>query len=403
MSLIIAERLPADRMSTGRIAETALGIQVQNLGLPVCVAGCLGIVAWNLLRDPTKARPLWPLALMLFFFSAVAFSNLAASGGEVRSGSRIALLLALTIWSIQPRLEDLRLLGIAGLVIVAICIALLPSGKAWMPSADIVIQEKALIGTQLMAGPFGQSNVLGMAFGVTMPFVFLFRRAWTRVGAFALMGYFLILTGSRSTIIGLAGAVVIAFFMVCLRDRLLSGAVALVGAVGLVVVSFWLPLSTMDPQAFTQRGSIWMISRSTWTASTQSFLFGQGLGYYGIGGHFALFDHGSPTYHGHNELLSLMTTSGAVALVAFLAIVATALSGLLRSWLRGRQTGLFAVLVLLGCSIAETPLRIDAIDSLGWLTWFSLFAILVAATGSDEQRSGQELPPPRSMSRSLSR
>lgn len=403
VSLIVAERLPADRMSTGRIAETALGAQVQSIGLPACVFGCLSIVLWNLLRDPIRVRPLWPLVAMGFFFASIAFANLAASGGEVRSGSRIALLLALTIWSIQPQLEDLRLLGIAGMVIVAISLALLPSGKAWMPAADIVLQEKAIIGTQLLAGPFGQSNVLGMALGVTMPFVFLFRRVGTRLAAFGLMGFFLVLTGSRSTLVGIAGALVIALVMACVRDRLLSGIIGLLGAGALLALGMWVPLTTNDPQAFTQRGSIWMISRATWGTSTESLLFGQGLGYYGIGGHFALFDHGSPTYHGHNELVSTMTTSGLVSLAAFLTIIGTALFGAFRFRGRGRRTAFFAILVLLGCSIAETPLRIDAIDSLGWLTWFSLFATLVAVSGGEAGHEPYVVPGSRIRSRSASR
>jgi O-antigen ligase len=384
VSLIIAGRLPADRLSTGRIADTELGVLVQSWGAPLCVAGCLSIVVWNLVRDPARARPLWPLASMMLLFAAIAVANLAASGGELRSGSRIALLLALTIWSIQPRLEDLRVLGSVGLVIVAISVLLLPSGKTWMPAADVVLQEKALIGTQLMAGPFGQSNVLGLALGVTLPFVFLFRRMWVRLGAFGLLTFFLVLTGSRSTLIGVAGAAVIGVIVVCVRDRFLSGLVAALGAVGLVIVSFWVPLGTSDPQAFTQRGSIWMISRATWGATTESFLFGQGLEYYGVGGHFAVFDHGSPTYHGHNEFVSIMTTSGLLSLVAFLGVVATALYGLLRTTGRGRRTGLFATVTLLGCGIAETPLRIDAIDSLGWLTWFSLFSIVVAVSSTHD-------------------
>ena len=401
VSLIVGQRLPADRLSTGRIAETALGIQTQNVGLVVCVAGCLSIVGWNLLAHPTRPRPLLPLFAMLAMFGCVGFANLVATGGETRSGSRIALLLAVTIWSIQPAVRDLRVLAVTGLVIVAVSIALLPSGKTWMPAADIVLQEKALVGTQLMAGPFGQSNVLGLALAVTIPFAFLFKRVAVRLGAVALIGFFLVLSGSRSALLGVAAAFAIGVVIAMIRGRFLSGAVALIGAVGLLTVSLWLPLTTTNPQAFTQRGSIWMISRSMWGRSDGALLFGNGLGYYGIGGHFALYDHGSPTYHGHNEIVSIMTTSGLATVAAFLLVLTIAFVGALKRRGFGRRAVLVSLLVLLGCGIAETPLRIDTVDSLGWLTWFAFFAVVVAVAGDvDDSHS---VSSPRSLSRSAAR
>ncbi|WP_295782883.1 O-antigen ligase family protein [uncultured Microbacterium sp.] len=401
VNLVIAGRLPADRMSTGRIADTVLGSQVQNLGMIACIVGCLAIAGWNLLTRSELVRPAAPLLATFALFASVSFANLVASGQEVRSGSRIALLLALTIWVLQPRVGDLRLIGVAGLVIVAVSLALLPSGKTWMPAADIVLQEKALIGTQLMAGPFGQSNVLGLALAVCAPFVFLFRRVVVRLASFGVIGWFLILSGSRSALIGLAMAVTVALVILVVRNRLFSGVVAAVAVVVFVCASLWLPLTTNDPQAFTQRGSIWMISRATW-ASDSALLFGNGLSYYGIGGRFAVFEHGSPTYHGHNELLSVMTTSGVVATTALLAIFATALVGALRMSGRGRRTMFLVVLVLLGSGIAETPLRIDTVDSLGWLTWFALFAVTVATT-REARETGQSEGAPLTRSRSRAR
>lgn len=403
VSLIIAGRLPADRLSTGRIAETALGTLVQNAGLVACVGGCLALVVWNLLTDAARIRPLWPLASTVLLFACVSFSNLAASGDEVRSGSRVALLLAVTVWAIQPTVEDLRVVGTTGVILVAVSVALLPSGKTWMPAADIVLQEKAIIGTQLMAGPFGQSNILGLALAVTMPFVFLFRRPWTRLASFLVVGFFLVLTGSRSTLLGIVASVVLGIIVVAMRGRFLAGVVAVIGVLGLAVGSLWIALTTTDPEAFTQRGSIWMISRATWAATNRTLLFGNGLDYYGIGGHFAVFDHGSPTYHGHNELVSIMTTSGAVTLTAFLLIYGTVVFGALRMTGRGRRTMFLAMFAVLGCGIAETPLRIDTIDSLGWLTWFSLFAAVVAVMGEDREELRRPLVRAESRGRSRGR
>ena len=404
VSLVLAGRLPADRLSTGRIAETAAGSLVATTGFIACVLGCLGIVVVNLLRDPTRVRPVWPLACIALLFGAVSVSHLIASGGEIRSGSRMALLLALTLWSIQPSLRDLRVIGVAGLIVVGVSVALLPSEKTWMPKTDVVLQEKAFIGSQLMAGPFGQSNVLGLVLAVALPFVFLFRRKFTRVASFLVIAFTLVLTGSRSSLIGVGAALAIAGVAAVLRDRFLSGAAVVLGALGLAVASLWLPLTTNDPQAFTQRGSIWMVSRRTWGRDDVTALFGNGLDYYGLGGRFAVFDHGSPTYHGHNEAVSLMTTSGAVSLIAFCVVLATALHRTLRSRRPGRLAGATAVLVLLGCGIAETPLRFDTVDSLGWISWAGLLGLVMLAPDAPANRDAvaapQAAPPARMRSRS---
>lgn len=395
VNLVFGGRLPADFDSTGNVAQTAIGGRVGTLSVIIGYVVIAALISYNVILKKTKTVIHWPLALILIFFLTVSLANFAASGGvELRIGAREAIALGVALWSIQPKLRDLRVVGAAAFGVALCSFALIPSGRAWMLHADASLLEKAIIGHDLLAGPFPQSNVLGLVLTAGIGFIFMMKHAFWRVVAFVTVGFALLLSGSRTSLIAVAVACVVALVAVLVRSH--RGWTTICAVSGLITAAavFVLPISTHDPAAFTDRGEIWMLSRVTWLSGVKTFLVGNTLSFYGSGSQFSV-QNGTPTYHGHNEFVTVMTMSGVIALLLLALIFWLAMRNTLAIRGAGARSGALVLLCLLVASLAETPLRIDTVDSVGWMAWFALFGLLFAAArDANDEASADKLPRP---------
>ena len=386
VNLIVGGRLPASFESTGRVAVTALGTEVTTLGTIAFYGGSAALFFYNFIRRDRKAAPGWPVLLLLGFFLSVSLMNFFGSNGtSLRIGSRVGIVLVLVLWSIRPKIRDLRVIGIFGTLVALGSFALIPSGKAWMLRADFALVEKALVGQDLLGGIFPQSNIMGLAMAACAPFALLMKRRLVGVVSFLIMAGALLLTSSRTSLIGFGIALAVAIVALLFRRPKSVSMVHGIAAVGMGIGTIVLPLVTKDWHAFTDRGGIWSLSRQEWK-SPEQFLLGNGLEFYGLGSTFAR-KFGSPSYHGHNEFVTILTMSGAVTVCVFIVVMIIAFRGASYASV-GRRPALFALLSLLGISIAETPLRIDTVDILPWATWFGLIAIVMA--GANERADALE-------------
>ncbi|WP_197220347.1 MULTISPECIES: hypothetical protein [Bacteria] len=376
VNLIVGGRLPAGYGSTGRVAVTSLGTATGILGEIAFYLGSAVIVFGSLLRRDRKPAPGAPALLLLGFFLLIVFMSFFSSDAtNVRIGSRIAIVLVLVIWCIQPRIRDLRVIGAVGTLVALGSFALIPSGKAWMLQADFALIEKSLIGDQLLGGLFPQSNILGIVMATCAPFAFLMKRKSIGAIAFLLMSLALVLTSSRTALISYAIALPVALIALIWRNRTFKNVLHASAAIAIVVVVVALPLVIQDWHAFSNRGAIWMLSRHEWS-SLGNFLLGSSLEFYGLDSNFAR-QNGSPTYHGHNQFVTLLTMSGALVVCYFVVVMIVAFRGAMSATV-GSRPALMALLALMGMYIAETPLRIDTVDTLAWATWFSLICIVIA-------------------------
>lgn len=382
VNLLVGGRAAATATSTGTVVATGAGELAGNVAAAAFVLACLGVVVANV-AQVRRFPQLTALILFLVFFAVVTVADFVANEASGLRFSYYAIAVLLVVgWSVQPRFEDLGIIGAVGLLVAVASLALIPSGTGWMSESYATLNEKALIGDRTLGGIYPQGNILGMVLSSTMPLMLLFKRRLLGLASFAVGLWALLLTASRTSWAGLAVSTAVVLVLLAARKGRVLRILTVLGAVAITSVVVALPILTTDPLAFTARGQIWIYSREHWGSPT-ALLFGSGLDVYGIGGAIATA-LGAPSYHGHNEFVTLMTTSGLVAAVLFAVLFGLAVARVLMLPIgRPMRTVSYFLLTLIGISIAETPLRIDTVDLLAWCTWLPLVLCFFAVTGSE--------------------
>lgn len=379
--LLVGGRLPATATSTGNVAATSAGHLAGQVAAIAFYLGCLVIFVSNL-STAQRFPQLTALLLFLVFFAVVTTADFVASGGTgLRFSYYAVAILVVVAWSVQPHFEDLALVGGVGLLAAIASLALIPAGTGWMPDSYFTLNEKAIIGTRTLGGIYPQGNILGMVLSSTMPLMLLFRRRLLGFAAYGIAFWTLLLSASRTSGAGLAVSTAVVLVALLARREGVVKIIIVLGALFIAAVMVVLPIITTDPDAFTTRGQIWIYSIEHWD-SLSALFFGSGLAIYGIGGDIALA-LGAPSYHGHNEFVTLMTETGIVAALLFASLFAVALARVLRL-AHGRTLRVvsYFLLTLIGVCIAETPMRTDTIDMLTWATWLPFVLCFFAVTGN---------------------
>ena len=252
--------------ANGREAGSVLGIsnivptQLGNIltyGLTAAIVSLsiLSIaLAWR--RSPTGA---WMLAVPTGLWVWLQLSTFANSGGwYLTPASVVALILCPAFWVLRPRVTWFAIFGR-----LAICLAVVSlvyavfSPSAWMlGTLDTMSETKAFLGSGLLAGPLGNMNDLGMSLVMGLPFIWLIRNRVVRVGGIVAVVSALVLSSSRTSMIALG---CIALVVVCCAALGPPGRRRVYGAalVTLTLLGIYVPFSTVNPTAFTDRGAIW--------------------------------------------------------------------------------------------------------------------------------------------------
>lgn len=239
----------------------------------------------------------------------------------------LANLVLLAIWNTGARIGELKWIPIlvTGVGVYSLI------GAVLIPEYMMynTVSRKSLIFGWELAGPFGQSNALGMYCAIAFSLVPLVTRTRWRYFCAAILLVTIVASASRTALI--AVGFVILWWLLC-RVRL-ALSVSLMGTVlagGAAAVASVIPLLRWSPETFTERAFIWSGALDLWR---QSPLVGSGYNFFLTHGQEdaeTILWAGMGT--GHNILIDTLVKFGLTGL-AFLVpiwIGATLVTGTLR-------------------------------------------------------------------------
>lgn len=128
------------------------------------------------------------------------------------------------------------------------------SDQAFMPQGWHA--EKAIIGANILVGPFHHSNTLGMVMLLSIPFVVTQFSRWWRYVALILVWVALLWSAARISIAAAAVVTILSLAILWLRPTVAKWIVA-AAAVGSAAAALVVPFVVQDRAFLTNRGSIW--------------------------------------------------------------------------------------------------------------------------------------------------
>lgn len=270
-----------------------------------------------------------------------------------------ALLLPVVVfalWAARPALSCLRTLAhlTIGAAVISMAMAVVdpPSALFRSDQGALIVEEKQIIPSGMLAGFLTQPNNLGQFIVLGMPALFLLRSRWLRLVYFLIGAFTIVWTASRTSLYALT--------MMCLAAALLwltrgHGARRNLSTV-MIAIPFAavcaLPLVTTDPSAYSERGFIWQASLPAWYSSPW---FGQGANWYRdlatTSGSIA-----SSAFQGHNQVVQLLVTGGLLYAILTGAMILMASSRAVRLAGRGVNYGVIYLVALAGTCLLEVSL-----------------------------------------------
>jgi O-antigen ligase len=272
----------------------------------------LALAAWfvmtHLRRLPTDRR----LSLVILIAPWVFMvSRDLYVGGRPKLIVLLYPMLVLAVWTLRPRLEQLRVIGwLTGLfAVLNLALALVLPSKGLFTSSvgELIAPDKQILPWGILVGIFTNGNLLGVFLVLALPAVALIRQPMHRVWIVALVAFCLVWTSSRSSLAALAAVLAVFLLLAVLRatGRGAASAAVLLVAAALVVA---LPLATRTNDAFTNRGYIWRTSLGNW--ALQPWV-GLGSKWYDQIGQYANALPGT-AFHGHNLFVHALVTGGVI-------------------------------------------------------------------------------------------
>lgn len=346
----------------------------QGIGL-LFLAVALVLLIASINRRP--ARHFGWLAAALAPWAALQVSHLLA-GGTPDIWAAAYPAAAVAIWLRPPAIQVLATIGALTAVSAAASLLLLVAAPdlAMYASGEGV---KTMYESGLLAGIYPHANMLGMAMALGIPFVFLIQRPKVRLWCLVLSVGVLLATASRSSLAAAAVAVLLYLLMRKHPGRAQQRtALPLLAAVGVMA---YLPLTTEDSTAFTDRGRIWMLALSAWRDQPWT---GWGPNAFTEVNRLV---NGMTQYHTHaHNLLAMTLVTGGLAMVAAMVLM------LFLTWRRavhlsrdGHAQPLIWLTVVIVVSWLEASLSLNSLT--GYLLWLPLLVILLGRSsdgGPDE-------------------
>ncbi len=272
----------------------------------------LGVVAlWLLVASARRARHLriLPLIAMLAPWVYMVIRDWYITGHPSQAALLVPLV-AIALWTLQPRLRCLSTLGYLTALAAGLSIAMAmvdpPSAIFRSIGGDVVSADKEVLPWGLLIGFLTQPNSLGKFLVLGLPAVFLIPRAKWRVAGIALTVFAIVWSASRTSLYAAAAACTIAIVLAVVtspRARKALGGLAIVLSMGVVCA---LPLLPTEPTAFTNRSFIWQASLPYWQLDPW---FGQGSSWYRDIAQTSGAIAGS-AFQGHNQLVQSLVTGG---------------------------------------------------------------------------------------------
>lgn len=316
--------------------------------------------------------------------------NEFARGGRISAPMILPIGVAVTFWAFQTRVADLKLYALLAAALAAVSMAMTVTAPTlmYMPESFDAASDKSLTGLPLLAGFFSHPNSNGLFLLLALPLTHLFSRwylRWTTAGVILAA---IVWSSSRTALFGAVVWLVVMLLKLLLRASLrrILG-VLLIGLIAAIVV---IPLTTTDPEAYTNRGAIWQFVLSQ-MHGTEWIV---GLGHTWFPDHYDLLSSALSTAagHGHNVFANYVVTGGLI-LVLLIAVVLLNAARIAAHLPHREHVAAMAFLcVLAAASILETAWRTDVPDTLFASMMVPLFVIATQSrvvTPSFGGRSGE--------------
>lgn len=281
--------------------------------------------------------------------------------------------VALTFWAINARVSDLKLYALLAAAITGTTMALTTVAPTlmYMPQTFDAASDKTLTGLPLLAGFFSHPNINGLFLVLALPLTHLFARWYLRWLTAGVLLTAIVWSSSRTALFAAAVWLVVMLLDLVLRASLRR--VLQVFFVALVVAVVVVPLTTTDPEAYTERGAIWQFN----LAQLHGMQWLVGLGHTWYVDNYPLLRDALSTAagHGHNVFVTSVVTGGLV-LAALIGVVLLH-TGRIASGLPRRESvaAMAFLCVLAAASITESVWRTEAPDTLFASMLVPLFVI----------------------------
>lgn len=355
----------------------------QATGLLFLLITC-GLLVTSLNRKP--ARHIGWLAAALAPWAALQTSHILTghTPGVMAAAYPAA---ALAIWLRSPGVQVLATIGAvtSASAFASLLLLVVRPDLALYASGDGL---KTAWSSGLLAGIYPHANMLGMAMALGIPFVLLIQRPRVRLWCLVMTIGVLLATASRSSLAAAAAA--LALWLLVRRHPHRARQRTALPLLGAVAVMAWLPLTTEDPAAYTDRGLIWKRALTVW--EDQPWL-GYGPDAFTEVGRLANYIPGHHT-HAHN-LLAMTLVTGGLVMVAAMTVM------LFVTWRRavdlsrdGYGQPLIYLTVMIVVSWLEASLTVNNLA--GYPFWLPLLVILLSRRSDstvDDAAQGQASPP----------
>lgn len=252
----------------------------------------------------------------------------------------LANLVLLAIWNVGARIAELKWIPILMAGVGAYSII----GGLIIPEYMMynLVSRKSLVAGWELAGPFGQSNALGMYCAIAFSLVPLIVSTRWRVVCGSILIATIVASATRTALIA-AGFVVVWWLLCRLRSavpiRVMGTALAGLALSAAMII----PLLDWSPESFTDRAFIWRGGLETWHHSP---IVGMGFNWFLTGGQTQaeiVVWAGAGT--GHNILIDTLVKYGLAGVAALLPIWVGAVFAARAVRVTGEQIACFGYLI----------------------------------------------------------
>ena len=348
--------------------------------------GTLGLAGFIILR--CALRPtcgLLRLCLALLPWGAIELSAVV-NGTKAPQTVIVVPAFALALWLSAPDRGFLRLLGPLTLITASFSLAIALLTEYGVRSQNETPDAKGFFTADLLAGPYGSPNTLGMALALGFPFVLDIRHRAARSFGVVVVATALFWASSRTSVLAVctvAAAYLILRFRVVERGAAGFFNRAVVGGLGVLVVL--VPLFTTAASSFSGRGRIWLSSvdlaaAHPWTGLGPNFFRTVARSYNQFGFY---------AFHGHNLFVNVFTTTGVIGLSAWIIFLAVLTRIGLAAAGQGYRLPLLYILAFLSVGVLEVATDFNDLSQLGYITILPMLSIVISDRRllTDVQRS----------------
>jgi hypothetical protein len=343
---------PKFRASVGGATPEVSGVaSLAGQALAVLVVGVCLVILGTIYRDQHHVQFGALFVMVLPWIYLVVRDLFVAESPTLPT--LVYPVVVFTLWVLKPDVDTLGLIGYlagAAALLSLLLAVVLPSKGLFVTSTGALVNEdKNILPWGSLVGFLTHANNLGQFLAVSVPLICAIRRPAHRYPLLLITLFALVWTSFLAVGIAALAAAAIAIVPWAVRH-----AMAVTVAAVPFVAGCLLPWFVHDPEAFSNRGLIWMQSALWWR---ESEWFGLGANWFGDVGQTSQ-RISATAFHGHNQLMHFLVTGGLVLALAvavqlvFVIVRAGRLAG------QGTMVGAVYLAALAGTCVLEKSFAI---------------------------------------------